>query len=314
MRALLVGLLPLLLMSGLLSRSAAATPADSTLQAALEAAVADFEGDVGVYVRHLPSGREAAVQADMVYPTASMIKIPILVGIFDAIEEGTLHYRQPLTYQDSLAYPGDDLTAQLSAGATLSLTQAVMLMITESDNTASLWLQELAGSGTAINAWLADHGFAATRVNSRTAGRQSDWAQYGWGQTTPREMARLLTLIAQGEAVSRAASVEMQRVLTRSRWSGEGLSQLPPSVAVLSKQGAVRQSRSEVLLVHAPSGPYVVCAITNNQTDERYAYDNEGYVLLRQLSRLVWTHFEPDNPWAPPEGADRYYREAPGPP
>lgn len=314
MRALFVSTLLLLLMSSFLLGSTAAAPADSVLQVAIEATVADFRGDVGVYVRHLPSGREAAVQADTLYPTASMIKVPILVTIFGAIERGTLHYRQSLTYQEALAYPGDDLTAQLSEGATLPLAQAVMLMITDSDNTASLWLQELAGSGTRINAWLADHGFEHTRVNSRTEGRHSDWEQYGWGQTTPREMARLVTLIAEGDAVSPAASVEMQRVLTRSRWSGEGLSQLPPSIAVLSKQGAVRQSRSEVMLVHAPSGPYVVCTITNNQADERYAYENEGYVLLRQLSRLVWTHFEPDHPWTPPEDTGRFHREAPSDP
>lgn len=287
-------------------------PADSVLQAQIEQAIAGFDGEVGVYVQHLPSGREASVQADRRSPTASMIKVPLLVGVFDAIERGDLHYQQPLTYRDSLAYPGDDIAASLTDGAELSVARAVMLMITDSDNTTSLWLQDLAGTGTAINRWLEEHGYEHTRVNSRTEGRQGDWEQYGWGQTTPREMARLLVQIDEGAAVSPAASDEMRRVLTRSRYSGEGLAQIPPSVAVLSKQGSVRQSRSEVMLVHAPSGPYVLCIITSEQADERYTYDNEGYVLLRRLSRLVYEHMEPDDPWAPPADTERFHSNPPG--
>ena len=46
---------------------------DSVLVQKLEDLIKDFQGDVGIYVRHLPSGRTAAVQADEIYPTASMI-------------------------------------------------------------------------------------------------------------------------------------------------------------------------------------------------------------------------------------------------
>ena len=62
-------------------------------------------------------------------------------------------------------------------------------MITMSYNTASLWCQHLAGTGTAINQWLEKHGFIHTRVNSRTPGREFARSRYGWGQTSPREMA-----------------------------------------------------------------------------------------------------------------------------
>jgi hypothetical protein len=140
-----------------------------------------------------------------------------------------------------------------------------LLMITISDNTASLWLQALAGTGTVINQWLADYGFDSTRVNSRTPGREDNRERYGWGQTTPREMAELLAMIRQGWAVSPAASEEMYRHLTRSYYTAEALSVLPPWVQVASKVGAVNQSRSEVVLVNAPSGDYVFCVITKNQ-------------------------------------------------
>lgn len=284
----------------------AAARVDTVLQHRLEGLVEGFRGDVGIYVRHLPSGRTAALNADTLFPTASMIKVPILIKTFDRIESGHLDYDAPLVYRDSLLYPGEDILGAFKDGETIALSKVVMLMITTSDNTASLWLQQLCGTGTAINAWLAGHGFTQTRVNSRTPGRRGDWERYGWGQTTPREMAELLVMIREGRAVSPAASEEMYRALTRIYWNDEALSQLPPAVQAASKQGAVDRSRSEVVLVNAPHGDYVFCVITKNQEDTSWEDDNEGYVLLRDVSRLLWNHFEPDFGWTPATGANRY--------
>jgi beta-lactamase class A len=280
---------------------------DAELQARLERAVAGFHGDVGVYVRHLRTGQVAAIRADELFPTASMIKVPILLATFQAMENGTLAFGQKLLYTDSLAYSEeDDLLALVRDSSTVELAKVAMLMITMSDNTASLWLQSLAGTGIAINEWLAEHGFDSTRVNSRTPGRQDNWKQYGWGQTTPREMSELLVRIREERAVSPGADQQMYRMLTRIYWNGEALSQIPPWVQAASKQGAVNRSRSEVVLVNAPGGDYVFCVITKNQEDESWEASNEGYVLLRTVSALLWEYFEPGTPWKPAEGAVRF--------
>jgi beta-lactamase class A len=233
------------------------------------------------------------------------VKVPILIGTFDAIERGRLSFDQPLVYTDSLLYEGHDLIGALEDSATVPLSKVALLMITTSDNTASLWLQGLVGGG-AINQWLAANGFDSTRVNSRVAGREDARSRYGWGQTTPREMAELLVRIREGRAVSRAASEEMYRHLTRIYWNGEALSQLPPWVQAASKQGAVDRSKSEVVLVNAPSGDYVFAVITREQEDERWTDDNEGYVLIRAVSALLWRTFEPGHPWTPAPGVDRF--------
>ena len=281
--------------------------ADRRLQRELEGLTRDFHGGVGVYVHHLRTGAVAAIQADDTFPTASMIKVPIMVGVFDAIAAGRFAFTDTAPEPRAVAkYPEDDILAGLSDTARITVSRLLTLSLTYSDNSASLWLQQLAGSGTAVNGWLERHGFAATRVNARTPGREADYDAWGWGQTTPREMARLLTLIRQGEVVSPAASEEMYRTLTRSFWTGEALSQLPPTVQAASKQGAVDRSRSEAVLVNAPSGDYVFCVITKNQQDTTWTPANEGYVLLRRVSALLWRHFEPKHPWTPAPGAERF--------
>lgn len=280
---------------------------DRKLEAELAALAREVHGTVGIYVRHLRTGRSAEVNADSVFPTASMIKVPILVATYDAVERGVLPFDTTLTYLDSLDYTDEaDILAMAADSTMIPLGRVIMLMITMSDNTAALWLQSLSGTGVRINEWLATHGFDSTRVNSRTPGRRPIWEKYGWGQTTPREMARLFTMIRQGKAVSGAASEEMYRVLTRIYWNGEALSQIPPWVQAASKQGAVDRSRSETVLVNAPSGDYVFSVITKNQADTTYAPDNEGHVLLRKVSALLWKTFEPRHPWRPDPGAAKY--------
>ena len=278
---------------------------DRMLQLQLENAVQGFRGDVGVYVRHLGNGQSAAIRAEELFPTASMVKVPILIAVFDAVGRGELDYHADLKYSQSLLYPGEDILGSFKDGSSIALSKVVMLMITASDNTAALWLQALAGGGAAVNLWLDANGFRSTRVNSRTPGRERNREVYGWGQTTPREMAELLVRIRGRRAVSPAASDEMYRILTRIYWDGEALSQVPPGIQAASKQGAVDRSRSEVVLVNAPSGDYVFCVITKNQADESWKPENEGYVLLRTVSALLWRHFEPKQPWSPVPGAEK---------
>ena len=270
---------------------------DRRLQAHIEGLVKNFQGEVGIYVKNLRNGTIASVRADELFPTASIVKIPILVGIADKLEKHELDYHQKLTYTDDLLYEGEDILGSFKTKEKIELSKLIMLMLTTSDNTASLWLQAQAGGGARINSILADLGFSVTRVNSRTDGRKDAQATYGWGQTSPREIATILECIATGKLLTPASSERMLRCLGRNYWDEEALGQLPPDVFVASKSGAVNQSRSEVLYVKAPNNPYVFSIITRNQKDQSWGNANEGWVLARTLSRDLWKHFEPKSPW-----------------
>ncbi len=278
---------------------------DKVLTQKLVAAIKDFHGDVGVYVRNLRTNRTVEINADTIFPTASMVKVPILCGVFDKLHKGELKYDQVLTYRDSLHYD-DGVVGSLRDSAQIPLPYVLMLMETLSDNTGSLWMQALAGGGEAINEWLSTYGFKNTRVNSRTPGRQDAWKIYGWGQTTPREMAELVAMIRAGEVISPDVSERIYRLLGRQFWDGYALSQIPPTIQVIAKNGAVNRAKSEVVLVHAPHGDYVFCITTKNQTDERWKPDNEGSVLLRTLSWLIWNHYEPKYDWKPLKESARW--------
>jgi beta-lactamase class A len=277
------------------------------LKNSLEKLTRDFHGRVGIYVRHLKTNETFSINADSVFSTASMIKIPISIGVFEKIEKGELNYHAELVYCDSLLYEGVDLLGSFKEDEKIELSKLLMLMITMSDNTASLWCQQLAGTGTAINAWLNGNGFSVLRVNSRTPGREVQRTKYGWGQTSPREIAELVARIREGKVVSGRASERIYRNMSHIYWDSEALSQIPPYVQTASKQGAVDESRSEVVLVNAPHGDYVFCVITGDQTDHTWTRNNEGFVLIRTVSDMLWKYFEPGDKWKPSEKIEEWH-------
>lgn len=269
---------------------------DKQLRAKLQEAVSGFNGNIGIYVKNLRTGKTVSINADTIFPTASIVKVPILLGIMDKIQRGELQYDSSLTYKDSLLYEGSDILGSFKSGEKILLKKVIMLMLTTSDNTASLWLQSLAGKGTRINEILESLGLKSTRVNSRTPGRENNRTQYGWGQTTPAEMGAIFEKIYRNEIFSAAACERMMRCLGRNYWDeDEAISQIPPTIEVFSKNGCVNASRSEVLLVNAPHNPYIFCIFTKNNKDISWTHENEAWAMARKVSKLLWEYFEPKN-------------------
>jgi beta-lactamase class A len=265
---------------------------DKKLEMQIQELLKGFHGDAGVYVHDLKKNKIAAIHADSVFPTASMVKIPIVIGIMDKIEKGELQYHQELIYKDSLLYEGVDILGSFKNNEKIEMSKVMMLMLTMSDNTASLWLQSLAGTGSRINDLMDSLGMKITRVNSRTPGREANRTQYGWGQTSPYEMAALMEKIVKGQVIDKNASARILRLLGRNYWDEVAISQIPSDVFVASKSGAVDSSRSEVLFVNGKHCRYIFCICTNNNQDQSWDNNNnEAWQLTRKLSKLLWERY-----------------------
>jgi beta-lactamase class A len=276
----------------LLSAASFSQRTDKKLQKKIHELIDTFHGQIGVYVHDLVKNKTVSINADSVFPTASMVKVPILIGVMDKINKRELSYQQELTYKDSLLYAGVDILGSFKNDEKIELSKVLMLMLTTSDNTASLWLQSLAGKGTRINEILDSLGFKDTRVNSRTPGREANRNIYGWGQTTAKEMATIMEMIVNGQIISDSISARMLRLLGRNYWDENAISQIPSDVFVASKNGAVNPSRSELLFVNGHGRRYVFCICTNNIKDQSWGESNEAWELTRKLSKLLWERYK----------------------
>jgi beta-lactamase class A len=276
-----------------LSLSAIAQKTDKALEKQIAELISGFHGTIGIYVHELKKDRIVSFNADTVFPTASVVKIPIMIGIMDRIQNKELEFHQVMIYKDTIKYdPGEDVLASFRPDEKILLSKLMLLSISLSDNTASLMLQGIAGGGQRINFLMDSLGYTFTRVNSRTPGREKDREIFGWGQTTPREIARLMGQIVQGKVLSPKSSDRMLRTLGRQYWDEDAISQIPPDIFVASKSGAVDESRNEILYVNAPN-PYIFSVFTKNNTDQRWDYNNEAWVLTRKLSALVFGYYNP---------------------
>ena len=260
------------------------------LQKNVQTLVNDYKGDIGIFIKSLKTGKVVQINADTVFPTASIVKVPILIGIINKIKLGELSYHQEFSYNDSMLYAGVDILGSFKNGEKIELSKLIMLMLSMSDNTASLWLQKLAGTGTIINDLMEKNGFVNTYVNSKTAGRENDRTQYGWGQTTPKEMAVIFEKLYKGEIINDSLSKKMIRLLGRNYWDEEALSEIPATIFAASKSGAVDASRSEILLVMAKE-PYILSVFTKNNKDQSWETTNEAWVLFRKLSKICYDNY-----------------------
>lgn len=83
--------------------------------------VSGYHGDIGIYVKNLRTGKIAVINADTIFPTASIVKVPILLGIADRMNKGELAYDSLLTYKDSLLYEGSDILGSFKSGEKIAL-------------------------------------------------------------------------------------------------------------------------------------------------------------------------------------------------
>jgi beta-lactamase class A len=138
----------------LLSVSPAAPP--DTLEARLAPLTKAHKGKVAVGVKHLVTGEPFFLNADEVLPTASLIKLPVLIEAYLQAGEGKIKLGDTLTLRESDKVPGSGiLTPHFSGGATFPLRDALRLMTVFSDNTATNSSSTASASRPSTSGWRA---------------------------------------------------------------------------------------------------------------------------------------------------------------
>jgi beta-lactamase class A len=312
-----------LLTIGLAAASAYTAPQSSRtmtsdIAASVGALVRDFHGIMGIAVLDLSSGlssglsteqrREVVgVNADSPFPTASTIKTAVMVEAYEQAAAGELSMDTVLTLRAADKVGGSGVLRDMHDGLGLTVRDAVQLMITLSDNTATNLLVDRLGVAR-IDARLDAYGLKRTRIFRATFrdGRPEVLPElereFGLGMTTPREMALLLGRIAEGQAVTQAASSEMLATLRRQQDRAMIPRLLPEDAEVGNKTGTDSekqagpagvkgQVRADAAIVTGPNGlRYVIAIYARQVEDQRWTIENDALTTGARVSRLVYDH------------------------
>ncbi|MGK2963173.1 MAG: serine hydrolase [Gemmatimonadaceae bacterium] len=294
---LLVAVMTLAALSTACTGAAQPTPqrpppirADTTaLRATLDSIANAHQGVVGYTVIDLDNNIRISRRGDEKFPTASLIKVPILVTVYDLVEKGQLSLDDPLTVLKIDKVPGSGILQHLQDGMTLPVKDAAWLMITISDNTATNLLLDRIIIRR-VWAKMDSLGLMQTRVHSKSFLRNSSVAmdssvKYGLGVTTPDEMARLFELLAAGKAVSPASDSAMLRVLEQTN-SNMMMQRFAGGVRTAHKSGETNEVRTECSLFYLRNR-VVACVLTKENKDTRWIVDNEAQLTVARMGEAV---------------------------
>jgi beta-lactamase class A len=270
--------------------AAAAVRADTAaLRRVLDSLAAAHHGVVGYAVHNLETGERLSRRGDETFPTASLIKVSILVTVFDLVEKGRLSLDDPLTVLKIDQVPGSGVLQYLHPGMTITVRDAAWLMSALSDNTATnLLLDKVA----IRRVWekMDSLGLHNTKVHSKVFLRLASVApdssaKYGLGVTTPNEMARLFALLAEGKAVSAKADSQMVDILAQNT-DGNLLQRYAGGVRAAHKTGMVDSVRTECSLWFLPAR-VVACVLTKQNTDTRWVLDSEPQLTMARMGEAI---------------------------
>lgn len=261
----------------------------ATLHRTLDAIAAAHHGVLGYTVENLDTGERLSLRGDETFSTASLIKVPILVTLYDLVRQKQLSLDDPLTVLTIDKVPGSGMLQFMHPGMTLSVRDAAVLMSDLSDNTATNLLLDRI---IIRRVWekMEALGLPHTKVHSKTFLRISSVAmdssvKYGLGVSTPNEMARLFAMLANGKAVSPAADSEMLDILSNNA-DMESMQRTVQGLAVPHKTGATDSVRTECALFRLQSR-VVACGFTKQNTDTRWVVDNEAQISLGRIGAAV---------------------------
>lgn len=283
-------------------------PDPKRLKTRLDTICEKFRGVMGYSLYHTRYEHRIDYLGNELFPTASTIKVAVMSKAFEEIEAGRLGYSEKLPITPEDIRDGSGLLQFYKENQSVEVKLLLHLMITVSDNTATIMLARKLGT-VEVNKHLQRLGLTHTRLLALHPPEDAELKalrdRWGMGVCTPNEMVALLDAIRTNRAGTPSACERMLRIMAHQYYDDLLGSAVPPWVVCASKSGAISRSRSDVAIVFAPSGPYIVAVYTKEAEDTRWTPDNEGEVAIRAVAREIWQFYHPKERWSPPKGAER---------
>jgi len=222
----------------------------------------NYKAKVGIYIKDLKTGKTWEYNADRLFRSASLIKLPIMVGVFNLVKENKISLETELILTSKERVDGSGSLKWARDGTRITVLELVYRMVTESDNTATRMLVDHIGIEY-FKSYFKQIGLSYTNITEEgmnlTSGRVSKE-----NFTTPREMGYLLERIYKKDIVSRDMCEMMLDILKRNKSHSRIRKGIPTTWQVGHKTGLLRRSCSDVGIVFSPNGDYILCVLLDD--------------------------------------------------
>lgn len=232
----------------------------------------------GLFAVEPASGRFLNMCGDDSFAAASMIKVPVLVKLLDAIDKGDVDPKEILVLRKDLIGGGSGYLQWRPVGSKVSLKEAMESMIIFSDNTATNMIIDRVGGKDVCNRDFATWGLKRTYIN--------DWLPDlpGTNKTSPQDLVHLLGWVDKGHLLSADSRKRMLAIMERTRTRTLLPPGLPPGAKISHKTGDIGSLVGDCGIITSPEGKrYIVAVQVARPHNDRRA--NE---LIRQISRSLY--------------------------
>ncbi|MBK7178680.1 MAG: serine hydrolase [Chloroflexi bacterium] len=184
----------------------------STILSAIEQAATGFNGRFALAAQNLQTNESIRLRTDDIYPTASVIKLPVLLTLMQQVEDGLYDLNAPLMLRRADKIGGSGLLQHLSPGLTMPIRDWAFLMMSISDNLATNVLIDHVGLD-AVNTWLNKNDYPDVRLHRKIDFGEIAKDQRNLGTASPESLTRMITAVFRHQHVSPAACDEMLRLM-----------------------------------------------------------------------------------------------------
>lgn len=235
----------------------------------------------GVFVVDPKTGAYVDFNGGRNFAAASMIKVPVLVALFSAIDRGDVDPNTILEITPELVAGGSGYLQYRPVGTKLKLMEVAELMIIISDNTATNMIINLLGGKNVVNKKFTAWGMRNTVINNWLADLS------GTNRTSPYDLVYLLARVERGELMSDPWRQKMRKIMERTKTKTLLNQGLPPGAKLAHKTGDIGSMVGDTGVVTTVDGrKYIVAVQVQRPHNDRRA--NE---LIRKLSGIIYTAF-----------------------
>jgi beta-lactamase class A len=225
--------------------------------------------DVGLVIEDFRMKSKIVYNADKPFPSASLVKVPIMLSCFYADEKKKINLQDTLILKSAQKVLGSGILKEIPEGTSFTVEDLVYLMISQSDNTATNMLIDLLGFDY-INNFFQSLGLKETNLSRRMM--EFDIRKKGIeNYTTARDTAFCLEIIYHKKFLSRKISRQCLSLLKKQEVNDRIPARLPASVVVAHKTGLERKVCHDAGIVFMPQGDFLICVLTRDAKSTKAA-------------------------------------------
>lgn len=217
-------------------------------------------GVMGYSLVDLTTEKTAKFQEQVVFPTASTIKIAILLALATKAHAGELDWRSRYLTSELPKVGGSGILTLLRDPVELSLWDLASLMIALSDNDATNACIDLAGMDY-VNSMLSSMSLSQTLVRRKMMDGEA--VQRGdENVSTPEDLMKLVTKIEKRDGVQDAVSKDVLAILSLEK-GGAFTQALPPEVKRANKPGGLTHVAVDAGLMYLKDRTVAIAVMAN---------------------------------------------------